>query len=332
MASLLLHLLLLLILWMILESRRPNPPPGGMQVEMISLRRTKVARRLTPKRITPIRGSQEMPFPKAERKVDRRINLPIPDLSFELNVKVEDELQAGDEEWLTMPRKKGKSRTGPIALSRPRRPADIFSPKVKRRGVGEFQGGIGPQGIDVSDMLDTMIEEMIGRNRSGKMDLVFLVDSSGTMRPHILMIARKLSSMAERVKRSKIDLLVGVVSFNRMEREDLIRIFGPTDDISKIRENLISIRCIGDERALNALMTAMEKVKLRRESDRIFVLVTDERMKGGYKVEDVIRAALKNGLSIYILGVKDSQQVKLARETGGDWFEIPTSQEESYIW
>jgi len=304
-----------------------------MQVEILSVRQPKVARRIVPKRIAPIRSSHKISSAEADRKVNRtRVNLSVPDLSFDLNLKIEDELQVSDDGWLAVPQGEKEARTGPIALPRLRKHANIFTPVVKRGTDEGIQKEIEPQGIDISDMLDAMIEEMIGKNRSGRMDLVFLVDSSGTMRPHILMIARKLSGMAKKVKEASIDLLVGVVSFNRMEREDLIRIFGPTDDISRVRERLISIRCIGDERALNALMTAMEKLRLRRKSDRIFVLVTDERMKGEYKVEDVIKVALKNELSIYVLGVKDPQQVKLARETGGNWFEIPTSEEEYSIW
>jgi len=331
--SLILHLILLLILWVILGSRRPNPLSGEMQVDVLSVRRTRVARRIVPKRITPIVNSRKISPVGSERRVQRmRMKLSIPQISLDLNVKLDDELQMSDEGWLALPQRKKEVKTGPIALPRSRRPTDIFTPAVKRGAIGNIQKGIEPQGITVSDMLDAMVEEMIGKNRSGKMDLIFLVDSSGTMRPHILMIARKLSGMVERVKRANIDLLVGVVSFNRMEREDLINIFGPTNDISRVRERLISIRCIGDERALNALMTAMEKLKLRRKSDRIFVLVTDERMKGEYKIEDVIKVALKNELSVYVLGVKDPQQVKLARETGGNWFEIPTSKEEYFIW
>jgi hypothetical protein len=333
--SLALHALLLLILWAVIGERGSRIGTEGMQIEILPVSRSRVARRIIPRRAA-LRWDRNIPSTlRVKDKVkEKRVNPEIPDLHLDLSSPFADALVMEDESWLTRLEEKSYRKTGvhPLTLPRSRR-SGISGPTLEKSSLSSLQGEeVEPPGIKVTDTLVTIADDLIGKNRSGKIDLIFLVDSSGTMRPYILMIARRLSGMAAKIKEADIDLAVGVVSFNRIEREDVLRVYDLTDDISQVKKALFSIRCIGDERALNALAEALGRLKLRRKSDKVFLLVTDERMKGEVDVDEVIERAMRSGVRIYVLGVDDPQQARLAEGTGGIWYKLPSSQEEMLIW
>ena len=315
------HIALLIALWVLREEKRVGVREGGLEVELMRRERPKVERR------TVLRRAELTPkapaiAPSGKPLASARPFKPIVALKPSLTEWKGEIVEAPGETGIDLPAELGRGAEAGGAMKHPSPGKAVSIGRPLPSGPARWRiSGAEPRGIG-GDPLMSIADALIRGNRTGKLDLIFLVDSSGTMRPHILRIAFKLLKMAERIKGAGIELEVGVLRFNRIEREDLFETIGPTGNIEEVKRFLLSIRCLGDERARDALMEAFKRVRLRRGTDRAFVLVTDERMKGKSKIELVIEKAKAEGVRVYVLGVEDEQQFRLARETGGIWFPI----------
>lgn len=174
------------------------------------------------------------------------------------------------------------------------------------------------------------LEEIAGHvvkvRKSHKVDVVFIIDTSESMQNDIDAVRRHLNRMIDRFELAGMDFTLGVVRFHHsLVYEWLgmdITISPQTSNVNEIREILRSIRVSGNERALDALMKAMSKVKFRPGADRHFVLVTDEYVRGTYPVPEVLKAAKRAGIAIDVLGRNEVFQRTIAEQTGGVWAPI----------
>ncbi len=178
------------------------------------------------------------------------------------------------------------------------------------------------------------------RNKTGKEDIVFLIDASGTMEDNIAAVARYISKMIDVFKESELDYTMGVVRFNREFRKNDIKIYEQTADVNQIKDILRSIKCIGDERTLDAIEVGLTQVEYRHPVDKTFILVTDEPFTprtvtrqvrkeltlGEMLKEDfreIVKACQDDGVKVNVLGIDDERHRSLAKMTGGLWFQIP---------
>jgi hypothetical protein len=327
------HIALILALWPLFERKPLRSGSEGITIETISMRRTRVIRRPMYREVDRRQDiSPQVTTRKMEGPEAKRIENLAPDLRFGLDqVAMADQISY-ESSWIA-PDSEEKGRTrSQIELQGPRRP-QLKSPAMKRFGDGNLQGEeIGPPVIDAGGTLLRIADHLIEGNRSGKLDLIFLIDSSGTMRPYILRVARELSSLADRIGSADIDLAIGVVAFRIVDREKILEISEPSTDISLVKKRLLSIRCIGDERALDAIAETYRSLKTRKSSEQMILLVTDEKMKGRVTIDEIAQLAERRKSRIYILGVDDPQQLTLADRTGGVWYKLPSSEDEMVTW
>lgn len=211
-------------------------------------------------------------------------------------------------------------------------------------GDGQERGiGITPGGADIFESaLYWIARNLISKNKTGKEDIVFIVDASGSMEENIAAVSRYISKMIQVFNESKLDYTMGVIKFNRIFKTNDVKIYEQTKDASEIRAILRAIKCDGDERTLDAIEIGLNEVKYRDSVDKTFILVTDEpftprtitrqnRPELSLKqmlVEDfkeIMRMCKNKGIKVNILGVDDEMQKTLAKETDGLWFQIPQS-------
>ena len=164
----------------------------------------------------------------------------------------------------------------------------------------------------------------IGRSvGSGKLDLVLVVDVSESMSDEIRYIAGHLGWMLKGIAERGIDLRVIVVRFRHGRIYALLRreivISKPMVDPSEVIKLLRSIKCRGDERALDALWRAAEEIEFRPGADRWFVFVTDEAVSGERRPYEVLDLIRRKGIRVYVIGLNEPFQKALARLTGGEW-------------
>ena len=174
--------------------------------------------------------------------------------------------------------------------------------------------------------LEKIAQHVVKVRKSRKVDIVFIIDTSESMQNDIDAVRRHLNRMIDRFEVAGLDFTLGVVRFHHsMIYEWLgmdITISPQTSDMGEVREILRSIRVSGGERALDALMKAIDKVEFRPGADRHFLLVTDEYVHGTYPVPEVLKAAKRAKITIDVLGRDEVFQKTIAEQTGGIWTSI----------
>jgi hypothetical protein len=174
--------------------------------------------------------------------------------------------------------------------------------------------------------LEEIADHVVEVNKSRKVDVVFIIDTSESMQNDIDAVRRHLDRMIKRFQQAGIDFTLGVVRFHHSPIYEWlgvdITISPQTNNVEKVRDILGSIKVSGGERALDAIMEAISKVKFRKNSDRHFVLVTDEYVKGTYAAPDVLKSAKRAKITIDVLGRDEPFQRTIAEQTGGIWTPI----------
>ncbi len=174
--------------------------------------------------------------------------------------------------------------------------------------------------------LEKIAKHLLTSKQKDKLDIVFIVDASQSMGNNIDTVINHLGKMINIFQSGGLDFTIGVVTFRYGTLYSMlgwdIRVLSQTTDIKKVKQELGSIRCRGDEKALNALMQAIAKVKFRKDAERHFILVTDEYVSGSYSAAEVFEQIQKFDIKVDVIGVDEPFQRMIAQRTGGLWFLI----------
>ena len=164
-----------------------------------------------------------------------------------------------------------------------------------------------------------------------KVDVVFLLDASGSMKHVIDIVLKYIDFFINSLKSQKMDYSLGLESFAEQNRKNDITAFGLTLDANAFKGWLGSIVTYGGgdvpEPSLDALMTALENVSFRPESKKIFVLYTDapphETDKRGNNFDNVLKTLIKNHVTVHVVSIENHLLKNIANQTYGTWRKIP---------
>jgi len=174
--------------------------------------------------------------------------------------------------------------------------------------------------------LEKIAKHLLTSKQKDKLDIVFIVDASQSMGNNIDAVINHLGRMIDIFQSGGLDFTIGFVTFRHGTLYSMlgwdIRVLSQTADIKKVKQELSSIRCRGDEKALNALMQAIAEVKFRKDAERHFILVTDEYVSGSYSAAEVFEQIQKFDIKVDVIGVDEPFQRMIAQRTGGLWFLI----------
>ena len=173
----------------------------------------------------------------------------------------------------------------------------------------------------------TKIGRHIVANRTvDKVDIVFVIDGSGSMKNDINAVRAHLSHMTDLFDAAKIDFTIGIVAFRAGTGYTLLgmdfEVIPQTRSIAQIKKVLGQLRCSGDEKALDALVRAADEVRVRRDADVHFILITDEYVSGAYSSIDVLTKMKMSKIRVDVIGRDEPSQKFLAKSTGGLWLPI----------
>ena len=172
----------------------------------------------------------------------------------------------------------------------------------------------------IEEAIKTIASSIAGGTDSSPIDIVFLLDASGSMEDNIQAVGNHLKDMVKIFQEHQIDFTMGIVKFKYTAL-----IFEQTKDYNKFERLLQNMECGGSERALHAIVKSLQRVNFRPNVRRRFILVTDESFEGdkSYKITEVIAYSLQAGIAVDVIGIQDKFHKYLARQTGGLWFPIP---------
>ena len=217
-----------------------------------------------------------------------------------------------------------------ITAAHAKAPTIVPKPKTAQGQTesNETEGRKSPaQPIDrdarMGEALEGIAESIADGESETAVDLVFLLDISGSMIDNIRAVGRQLSLMVTVFEEKGIDFTLGIVIFRYLERDTIIH--PQTRDSEKFKRLLTThvVAGMGDERAHNAIIKTIRRVDFREGVNRRFVLVTDEGTKGNQTLSEVLKQCYKNNIIVDVIGINHTTHRALTTKTGGLWFPIP---------
>lgn len=182
--------------------------------------------------------------------------------------------------------------------------------------------------IKFGDVMRSLASQIVGTSEGGPIDVVFVIDSSGSMQDNIHSVAKHLVNMIDVYESSDIDYELGLTQFTTYEGKNAIQVLQLTKDMDDYKREINEIIIREDEHALDAIVKTVFKMQFRATSKKHLIVVTDEPFTSmeGRKTKDVIDTCQEFGIYVNVLGLPEKEHQALASETNGKWHAIPEKQ------
>lgn len=203
-----------------------------------------------------------------------------------------------------------------------------------QHGSGQGDGSItgdGPANSPVAKALRRIADHIVATRMKDQVDVVFVLDTSASMRDNIQQVASNLFSMTNAFDEVNIEYFLGMTEFSIRQEGQVFKQRPLVPDVGMLRHRMQKIRLSGDEHALDAMVDTFNSMEFRSNVDKFLVLVTDEPATTRFGMETtldemrqrVIDNCQLHELRVNVLGHTEKYQQRLAEETGGLWEEIP---------
>lgn len=209
-----------------------------------------------------------------------------------------------------------------------KKPGTGIAETLTGQGTGGGTADSG-EGSTFSSVIGELTEDIIASSGGLPLDVVFVVDASGSMGDNINAVAEHLGQMIDAYTASEIDYQLGLTHFKMKEKtnspQNSIKVFQLTRNLSKYKQELYSILPTGDENALDAVDETVKQLRFRSNTIKHLIVVTDEPFTSlhGLSVNAVISVCRRNELYVNVLGNNTAEHRELATQTGGTWHAIP---------
>lgn len=175
-------------------------------------------------------------------------------------------------------------------------------------------------------LLERIGNHIISHRNSDLLDIVFIIDGSGSMKDNINAVRNHLNRMTNIFHNADVDYTMGIVIFRDSATYSMLgwdfEVTPQTKSVREIKEVLSKVKCRGGEKALDALIRAADEVELRQNSEVHFILVTDEYVTGNYTAADVLTKMRTNNIKVDVIGLEEPFHGFITRKTGGIWLPI----------
>ncbi len=228
-------------------------------------------------------------------------------------------------------RAKGSGKDGIHALeSTGASDIGVVGNRPGKRGSGQGDGSIMGDS-PFAEALRRIAEHIIATRTKDQVDVVFVLDTSASMRDNTQQVADNLFSMTDAFDEINIEYFLGMIEFSVRYEGQVLKRRPLVPDVGMLRYQMRKTRLSGDEHALDAMMDTFNSMEFRSEADKFLVLVTDEPATTGLGAklsidemrQKVIDSCRLHELRVNVLGHTEEYQMRLAEETGGLWQEIP---------
>lgn len=172
--------------------------------------------------------------------------------------------------------------------------------------------------------------------RSVKADIIFVIDTTGSMNDEIDGLMKTCQKFADAVAQRNINYRMGIVAFGDLtiSPPDKMVQFPLITSAKRVsqafREILSEHRTSGGgnvgESSIDALWKAAEGFEFQQDAIRVFLLFTDEPpLEPDVKQRNIIytiKEFKRRKILCFCITIPDERFKRLAKETGGTWFEI----------
>jgi hypothetical protein len=179
-------------------------------------------------------------------------------------------------------------------------------------------------------------------------DVVFVFDTTSSMNDEISQMQSAVIEFAETIATAGVDYNLGLTEYKDFPTEPCgkpddipYRVFNEgelTSDKLVMREWIESLSAKGGadipESILAALAHTVEDQNWRSKSERIVIVITDAPdhsvqdgcNQEGNTLDSVISLLRREGIVTHVIGPNDTSMNRIARETGGSFFEIRSTE------
>lgn len=179
--------------------------------------------------------------------------------------------------------------------------------------------------------LKRIADHVISTRETDRVNVVFVIDTSASMRDNIQQVANHLNIMTDEFDTIKLEYHLGMSEFSVRRNGQRIKTNSLRPDVGLIRRNMQRARLSGDEHALDALVDTLNFMEFHPDADKHLVLVTDEPATTIMALDNgaaemrarIIRDCVSREIHANVLGFIEPFQKQLAEETDGLWQEIP---------
>ena len=341
--SLLLHIIALAAMNLRLpEWYRPPPIPEPIvmtPIELVDVPRFHISsarkrisattlKTLTPRQPTPNRASpQSRPSADRVKQIAQLTPLASQSLNTDAKLDLSDTLFSNHSRMEPLSEESRGAPTGILTQSAQAREVEIKrdSSQQTEKQAETVAENAPPASREeqIGTALEGIAESIAGGTSSSPVDIVFLLDASGSMEDNIRAVGGQFRRMVEVFQEKEVNFTLGIITFKYLDRDTIV--FPQTRDYAKYQYLLEShvIQRGGDERAYDAIVKSIQRVKFRSNAERRFILVTDEATKGSYPITEVLSQCRTAGVKLDVIGVNRTLDKALAAQTGGLWFPIP---------
>ena len=199
-------------------------------------------------------------------------------------------------------------------------------------GTGEGEGtGKGDATNPFAEALKHIADHIIGTRELDKVNVVFVLDTSASMRDNIQQVAANLYAMTDEFDFVNLEYHLGMSEFSVRRQGQNLEIRSLLPDVGMLRRRMQKATLSGDEHALDALADTPYRIDFHADADKYIILVTDEpastafKKDGAYDMmrEKVIKEYQLQEVRVNVLGHPEPFQQELAELTGGLWQRIP---------
>ena len=182
-------------------------------------------------------------------------------------------------------------------------------------------------GLTLPDLaLNRIAKHIVANRRTNLVDIVFIIDGSGSMKNDVDAVREHLSSMTDLFDSASIDFTIGIVAFRAGTGYSLLgldfEVVPQTRSTDQIKKVLAQLKFRGDENGLDALIRAADEVTFRNDAEIHFIFVTDEYVSGAYSSIDVMMKMKTSKIKVDVIGRDEPFQKFIAKTTGGLWLPI----------
>ncbi len=179
--------------------------------------------------------------------------------------------------------------------------------------------------------LKRIADHIVGTRQLEKVNVVFVLDTSASMRDNIQEVASNLYAMTDEFDLINLEYHLGMCEFSVRREGQKLEIRSLLPDVGMLRRRMQKATLSGNEHALDALTDTPNYIDFHADADKYVVLVTDEpasthlRKAGAYTImrQKVIQQYQLEEISVNVLGHPELFQQELAEKTGGLWQLIP---------
>lgn len=191
--------------------------------------------------------------------------------------------------------------------------------------------GKGDSTNPFAEALENIANHIIATRELDKVNVVFVLDTSASMRDNIQQVAANLYALTDAFDLVNLEYHLGMSEFSVRQTGQNLEIRSLLPDVGMLRRRMQKATLSGNEHALDALIDTLQRIDFHADADKFIILVTDEPASTAFKREDSYTQMREKAIKEYqlqevrvnVLGHPEPFQQQIAEQTAGLWQRIP---------